>query len=223
MIRLEHVTKTFNEGKPNAFSALEDVTMHVHQGEVVVLKGVSGSGKSTLLSVIASMLKPTSGSVNVRGEAISKLPDYHASMYRNRHIGFVFQSFNLFDRLSVRENIALPLLVNEDVKQMDDAVIQAMERANIVHKADQYVQDLSGGEKQRCAIARALVNDPEIILCDEPTANLDHHNSLNFLESVEMLKRLGKTVVIATHDPVFETLSAVDRYIEIEDGRIRSS
>ena len=221
MIDLQKVTMTFNEGRPNAATVLRDIDLHVESGETVVLEGVSGSGKSTLLSIIASLLKPTSGRVEIKGEPVNKLPDLHASRFRNDHIGFIFQSFNLFERLSVHDNVVLPLLVTErSQKEADADARKAMELANIIHKQEQSVEDLSGGEKQRCAIARALVNDPEIILCDEPTANLDRENSLLFLESVRSMKALGKTILIATHDPIFRSLESVDRVIRIDNGMI---
>jgi putative ABC transport system ATP-binding protein len=224
MIDLQHVTMTFNEGRSNAATVLRDIDLHVEPGETIVLEGVSGSGKSTLLSIIASLLKPTSGRVEIKGELVNKLPDLHASRFRNDHIGFIFQSFNLFERLSVHDNVVLPLLVTErSQKEADADARKAMELANIIHKQEQSVEDLSGGEKQRCAIARALVNDPEIILCDEPTANLDRDNSLLFLESVQNMKAMGKTILIATHDPIFNSLECVDRIIRIDNGMIPSS
>jgi len=152
------------------------------------------------LSLIAALIKPTSGEIKVDGKFVAKLPDLHASLYRLKDIGFIFQSFNLFENLKVSH---------------------ALELANISHKKTQSVKNLSGGEKQRTAIARALVNDPKIILCDEPTANLDRANSLTFIEVLRELKRLEKTIVIATHDPLFESLDFVDRVINIENGEIR--
>ena len=224
MIRIEHLEKVYNEGASNSYTALHDINLHIRPSETVVLKGVSGSGKSTLLSIIATLIKPSSGALLVDGEQIAKLPDTHASYFRNTHIGFIFQAFNLFDELSVKDNVALPLIVTEDSqKRIDEKVQEAMVIAHISHKQDQAVQNLSGGEKQRCAIARALVHEPHIILCDEPTANLDRENSLKFIEVLKQFKAMGKTVVIATHDPLFDELESVDRTVLIENGKIVTS
>ncbi len=222
MIKIEHLNKIFNENRSNAYVALKDINLHIKPAQTVVIKGVSGSGKSTLLSIIATLIKPSSGSLMVDEQMIAKLPDTHASHFRNVHIGFIFQAFNLFDELSVKDNVAMPLIVSENRQErIDKKVLEAMELANITHKKDQSVHNLSGGEKQRCAIARALVHNPHIILCDEPTANLDRENSLKFIEILKSFKALGKTVVIATHDPLFDNLESVDRTILIEDGKIR--
>jgi len=219
MIILENVNKIYNENRANSFHALKDISLHVREGELVILKGVSGSGKSTLLSIIGSLIKPSSGSVIVDGDSIAKLPDLHASHFRAKKLGFIFQSFNLFEALSVADNVATPL-INQPLtpKQLSLHVKKAMSIAQIDHKADSDVRLLSGGEKQRCAIARALVNDAKIILCDEPTANLDADNSQKFIQTLLELNRLGKTVVVATHDTLFETLEC--RVIDIKNGEL---
>ncbi len=221
MIQVENVSKIFNEGAEQAFSALKSVNLTVKRGETIILSGVSGSGKSTLLSLIAALDKPSSGKITVGGELISKLPDLHASAYRAKRIGVVFQHFNLLEDLSVEENVIVPLIHSglplSTIQQMAQ---KSMQSAAIEHKAVQSVNRLSGGEKQRCAIARALVHDPELILCDEPTANLDRANSLKFIEMLEILHGMGKTMIVATHDPLFEHLSFVSRVVHMEDGRI---
>jgi len=200
---------------------LRAIDLEVGAGEMVVLSGVSGSGKSTLLSLIAALDKPSSGKIVVGGEPISKLPDLHASAYRAKAIGVIFQHFNLLDALSVEENVIVPLIPSgvayPTLKQMAS---KSMQMASIEHKATQQVKALSGGEKQRCAIARALVHDPKLILCDEPTANLDRANSLKFIAMLKTLHAQGKTIIVATHDPLFESLDFVDRLIGMEDGKI---
>ena len=221
MIQFKNLNLTFNPNAANEFKALKNINLHITKHKLVILKGVSGSGKSTLLSLISALIKPTSGEIKVDGKLIAKLPDFHASRFRSKDIGFIFQSFNLFESLSVKENIALPLIpLKLSQKEIDDKVNHALSLANIEHKKNQSVKDLSGGEKQRCAIARALVNNPKIILCDEPTANLDRANSLAFIEVIKTLKSLEKTIVIATHDPLFESLDFVDEVINIENGEI---
>jgi len=224
MVVLEDVIKIYNEGTPQAFEALKSIDLHICLGETIILNGVSGSGKSTLLSLIAALDKPSSGKIVVRGELISKLPDLHASEYRAKHIGVVFQHFNLLEELSVEENVIVPLVNAQlSLPTIRKMALESMDRAGIVHKATRPVKELSGGEKQRCAIARALVHKPELILCDEPTANLDKENSLKFIEMLEMLHTMGKTIIVATHDPLFETLSFVSRVIHMEDGKIVDS
>ena len=224
MIHLKGINKIHSQCGPAEFQSLFDITFDVREGELVILKGVSGSGKSTLLSIIGALQKPTSGAVEVEGRAIAKLPDLHASSFRARTIGFIFQTFNLFDEFTVAENVALPLVpTGIPQKEIDKNVVRALELTNISHKATQSVRDLSGGEKQRTSIARALVNDAKIILCDEPTANLDLENSLAFMGILKDLKSLGKTILMATHDPLFADLEVVDRVLEIEAGRITGS
>lgn len=221
MIKIKNLNKIFYENTNKEFYALKDINLNIKKSSCVVLKGVSGSGKSTLLSLIATLQKPTSGEIVVEDESIAKLPDFHASNFRARKIGFIFQSFNLFNELSVKDNISLPLIpLGFSQKQIDEKVINTLKLANILHKKDELVSNLSGGEKQRCAIARALVNNCEIILCDEPTANLDYENSKNFIEILKELKELKKTIIIATHDPIFDNLDFVDFEILIKNGQI---
>ncbi len=221
MIHIQNLTKTFNPGTPQEFTALRDITFDVGENELVLLKGVSGSGKSTLLAIVASMLKPTSGEVIVEGKHVAKLPDLHASRFRATTIGFIFQSFNLLGHLSVADNVSVPLIpLGLRQKEIDQKVERALRIANIVHKKETHAHALSGGEKQRCAIARALVSDPKLILCDEPTANLDRENALVFVEAVKDLKKRGYTLVIATHDTLFDDLAEVDQVIRIENGVI---
>jgi len=188
----------------------------------VVLKGVSGSGKTTLLSILAGLDRPTSGKLLVEGEAIAKLPDLHLSQFRARRIGMIFQHYNLMEHLSVEENVMVPLIpAGMDAVRIARRVDAALEHANIAHKRTTPAARLSGGEKQRTSIARALAADPAIILCDEPTANLDRANSLRFIEILAQLHSEGKTIVIATHDPLFDDLPFTARIVEMEDGRIK--
>ncbi len=220
-ILIENLYKIYNENKENEFYALKNINLEINNGEIIILKGKSGSGKSTLLSVIGGISKPTQGNMVVNGENISKLPDIFVSKYRNEEVGFIFQSFNLINGLNTYDNVLAPLVLkNFRAKEIDDKVNLALELANIKHKAKQSVESLSGGEKQRCAIARALVMNPSIILADEPTANLDKSNSLIFIEILKKFKDLKKTVIVATHDTMFDNLDFVDRYIDIKDGEI---
>ncbi|RXI44377.1 ABC transporter ATP-binding protein [Malaciobacter mytili] len=221
MIKIKNLHKIFNQNKKNEFIALQDINLEIKKEEIVLLKGISGSGKSTLLSIISSLQKPTSGDIIVDNEHIAKLPDLHASFFRNKKIGYVFQDFNLISSLNVYQNVMTPLIVqNLNTKQIEQKVLKALEIANIVHKKEELVSNLSGGEKQRVAIARALVCDANILLFDEPTANLDKDNSLKFLEALESFKALGKTVVIATHDSIFEQSRVISKVINMQNGKL---
>lgn len=221
MIELKNITKEYALSKTDKVVALSDINLKIKEGEVVVLKGASGSGKSSILSLIAALSKPTSGEIVVEGKQISKLSDNFASVYRRDNIGFVFQKYNLLPNLSVSENILLPLIpLNPYASDAQRKLLQVMELFHIAHKADTLVKNLSGGEQQRVAIARANINNPKIILADEPTANLDAKLSLNFIEILKELKSLNKTIIIATHDPLFFDLDFVDSFVEIHNGTI---
>jgi putative ABC transport system ATP-binding protein len=221
MIKITNLNKVFNENTKKEFHALKNINLEIKTSSCVILKGISGSGKSTLLSIIGTLLKPTSGDIKIDEDSIAKLPDLHASNFRAKKLGFIFQSYNLFSELNVKDNISITLIpLGFTQKQINEMTQEAMNLANIEHKKDELVYNLSGGEKQRCAIARALVNNPDIILCDEPTANLDYDNSINFIETLKELKKLNKTIIVATHDPIFEKLDFVDEIINIKNGMI---
>lgn len=221
MIKIENLNKIFNENTKKEFQALKNINLEITNSSCIILKGISGSGKSTLLSIIGTLLKPTSGNIQIDNENVAKLPDLHASNFRARKLGFIFQSYNLFDTLSVKDNVSISLIpLGFSQKQIDEMSLKALELANIHHKKDELVYNLSGGEKQRCAIARAMVNNPEIILCDEPTANLDYDNSIIFIETIKKLKALNKTIIVATHDPIFDNLEFVDKIVNIKNGII---
>lgn len=221
MIKFKDVTKHYKVNKENSIHALRGINLEIEEGEVVLLKGASGSGKSTMLSLIAALSKPTTGEVIVDHKKISKLSDNFASLYRRDNIGFIFQKYNLIPNLSVKDNILVPLiplnLESNDLKTRLESVAQ---RFHIAHKLDVEVQNLSGGEQQRVAIARSYVNTPKIILADEPTANLDKELSLKFIDIIKELKSFHTTIVIATHDPLFFGLDLIDREIEVSNGEI---
>lgn len=221
MIELKNITKIYDLNKNNQVVALKDINLSISEGELIILKGSSGSGKSTILSLIAALNKPTSGEVIVDEKKISKLPDNFASTYRRDNIGFIFQKYNLIADISVKENILLPLIpLNPDTDELDEQLQLVMEKFKISHKKESLVKNLSGGEQQRVAIARANINDPKIILADEPTANLDKKLSLHFIDILRELKDSGKTIVVATHDPLFFDLDFVDRAIKVSNGTI---
>ena len=219
MIQFKNIIKKYEINHNNITTALDGINLHIKEGELVVLKGSSGSGKSSILSLIAALSKPTSGEVIVDGKGISKLPDDFASVYRRDNIGFIFQKYNLIPTLSVRENILLPLVpLNLDASVTDDKLDKVIDRFHISHKIDAIVKNLSGGEQQRVAIARANINDPKIIIADEPTANLDEKLSIAFVQTLKEMKASKKTIIVATHDPLFFDLDFVDRVVEINKG-----
>ena len=216
MIQLVNVNKSFKK-----VQVLQNISLEIKEAQCVVLSGVSGSGKSTLLSIVGSLQKASSGIVEVDEMNLSKLNDDRLSDFRSNTIGFVTQSFHLFDALSVRENILPALLLSGlSQKEINARLEEVMQIANIQHKEDAVVSTLSGGEKQRCVIARALVNKPKILLFDEPTANLDTNNSLSFIKIMNKLKEEGKTILIATHDPLISTLDFIDKVFHMKDGKI---
>ena len=221
MINIRGVSLVYNQGKQNEFCALKNINLDINNGELVILKGVSGSGKSTLLSLIALLQKPTSGEILIDGTNIAKLPDAFCSEFRHKRLGLVFQNFNLIEGLSVYENLLAPFaLTNFKANVREEMIKKALELANISHKRDENVSNLSGGERQRCAVARALSMDADIILADEPTANLDRQNARAFLSLLESFKALKKSVIVATHDSIFDELSATDRVVSLQNGEI---
>ncbi len=221
IIEIEELNKIIDIGNVQTM-ILKEINLQVFKGECVVLKGESGSGKTTLLSIIAGMDRPSSGRVMVAGELVSKLPDMHISHFRARKIGMVFQHFNLLEHFSAAENVMIPLIpLNTNMQEVRKQTALSLELANIAHKADIEVGRLSGGEKQRVAIARALVSNPDIILCDEPTANLDRENTLKFIEILDALHQMGKTILVATHDPLFDALPFPSRILPISDGSLQ--
>ncbi len=221
MIELKNITKNYEINKNNIVRAVNNINLLIKQGELIVLKGASGSGKSTILSLIASLSKPTTGEVIVDDKRVSKLPDNFASMYRREDIGFIFQKYNLIPTLSVKENILLPLIPqNPSEKEASKLLNNVMKRFKIEHKSDAIVKNLSGGEQQRVAIARSQINNPKIVIADEPTANLDKELSEHFISILKELKSDDKTIIVATHDPLFFELDFVDRVIELSNGEI---
>ncbi|MSN96509.1 ABC transporter ATP-binding protein [Campylobacter sp. FMV-PI01] len=198
MIEVKNISKIFNENKNNEFCALKNVNFSVKKGEIFFLKGVSGSGKSTLLNIMAGLLKPSEGEIFMDGENISKLSIKFASKFRREKIGMIFQNFNLIPTLSVFDNIIIPTLPDKLDKKA--FAFELLDKFNIFSKKYELTKNLSGGEQQRVAIIRALINNPSIILADEPSANLDRYLSEKLIEYFFNIK--GITIVISTHDPL---------------------
>jgi len=221
LIWTTQVTKIYNPRKPDEILAVDDVSLHIEKGEVVVLKGPSGSGKTTLLSLIGCMGRPTSGRIVIEGKDVAKLPERFLTLIRRRTFGIIFQQFNLIRNVSVLENVLLPLYpVEISFAEMRLRGGKILEDLGIQDKMHMKVNKLSGGEQQRVAIARALINGPEIIIADEPTAHLDRKLSTDLLRILEDLNTAGKTIVIATHDPFVYDHHFVKRTVEMRDGRL---
>ena len=221
MIELNSVNKIYNQGQPNEVQALHDINLSIAEGSVVCLRGASGSGKSTLLSIIGCIFPPTSGRAIVAGKPLARLPDRFMTIHRRRTIGFIFQQFNILPDLTVMDNVALPLLplgVSPAERRRRAGLL--LERLDINHRRQFPAGQISGGELQRVAIARALINDQPIVLADEPTAHLDTRLSKEFMNIMSDLKKAGKTLVIASHDPLVTENEAIDRIIDVKDGRI---
>lgn len=221
LIELSGVSKIYNQGKANEVRALSDIDLEVEQGSMVCLKGPSGSGKSTLLAIIGCIFPPTSGRAAIVGRQLARLPDRFLTLHRRETIGFIFQRFNILSELTVLDNITLPLLpLGVSPKERRQRAETLMERFAISHRARFPAGQISGGELQRVAIARALINNQPIILADEPTAHLDTVLSREFMEIMQQLKATGKTIVIASHDPLVFEHPAIDRTVIIKDGSI---
>jgi len=220
IVEISNLFKSYQNGN-RVYEVLKDINLELKEGELLILEGVSGSGKSTLLSLIAGMEKPTKGKLEVLGEPIAKLPDMHISSFRATKIGMIFQHFNLIENFSVEDNIMLPLAnQNISLKEAKKLAKEALDKLNIQNLSHKDVKYLSGGQKQRVAIARAIVTKPKLLLCDEPTANLDRENAKVFIELLTKLNKEGLSAIVATHDPIFRELLKDAKIVKIEQGQI---
>ena len=221
MIELYNITKTFNPGKENQFVALKDISLTIEQNRITVLKGPSGSGKTTLASLVGCMSRPTSGRIKINGRETTSLPERFLADIRRDNFGFIFQRFNLITGISVLENTLLPthpMGISTSVAKKK--AIALLEKLNIHSKIRQEVENLSSGEQQRVAIARALINAPLFIIADEPTAHLDQNMAVKFIDIVSALQAEGKTLLIASHDPLLCDSAIVHRVFELHDGQL---
>jgi putative ABC transport system ATP-binding protein len=221
MIELDDIHKAFNQGQPNEYWALSGINLTVAARQVTALSGPSGSGKTTLLTLLGCLARPTRGRVRLRDEDVSGLPERFLTEIRRRTFGFVFQQFNLVRGLSALDNVMLPAYpLGLPYGQLREKAENQLAGLDLGHRRDARVEWLSGGEQQRVAIARALINDPEVIIADEPTANLDTALSLQFLDILSRLIDEGRTVVLTSHDPLVVESSVVDRVVRLRDGRL---
>lgn len=220
IINLEHVTKRFEVGD-GEFTALKDINLQFNKGEFAGLVGPSGSGKTTLLNIIGSLDSPTEGKAIVMGKNISELTHKQSAMLRNIHIGFIFQVYNLLPVYTVFENVEFSLILqNKSTDERKKAVMEALDWVGLADMANKKPSKLSGGEGQRVAIARAMVKRPDMVLADEPTANLDAKNAHIILKTMKDLnKELNTTFLFSTHDE--KVMGYLDRMIHLEDGRVK--
>jgi len=218
MIQVNQVSKTFHEGTPKAFSALEDISFEVPKNQTLILEGPSGSGKSTLLALIAGLYAPSRGEIIIDGTPISRLPEHFSAAFRRKRVGYIFQNFHLIPTLSLLENILIPAL--PDGANAIDYAKKLISDFGLDAKTNTLASVLSGGEQQRVALIRALVRNPDIILADEPTANLDHTLTQTLLDAFETMKKEGKTLIISSHDPLLLNWGGVERTISLKHGKL---
>jgi putative ABC transport system ATP-binding protein len=220
MIKIEKLTKAYRTDDIET-TALNEVSFEIQQGEFVAVMGPSGCGKSTLLNVLGMLDNPNGGSYQFNGTEISHLNERQRSQIRKENIGFVFQNFNLIDELSVYENVELPLIYNNiSKKERRERVEEIIQRIGIAHRSKHFPQQLSGGQQQRVAVARALVNKPDLILADEPTGNLDSANGNEVMELLCELNEQGTTIIMVTHST--HDASYSNRRINLLDGQVLS-
>ncbi len=218
LLKLVNIKKSFGEGEARV-EVLKGIDLEIKKGEYISLVGPSGSGKSTLMYLMGLLDKPSSGEIFIEGRSVVNLNDEEISALRNRFIGFVFQQFNLIPKLTVFENVILPYVYSrekgKDIKKRAEELLTYL---GIWEKRNNYPNELSGGQQQRTAIARALIMEPELILADEPTGNLDTKTGGEIIKILEELNKKGKTVIIVTHDP--SIAKRAKRRIKIKDGKI---
>ncbi|MDD1671599.1 MAG: ABC transporter ATP-binding protein [Methanomicrobiales archaeon] len=218
IITFDHVTKVYSLPAGDVV-ALNDVSMDVLPGEFIAVMGPSGSGKSTMLNLIGCLDVPTSGKVFIKGHDIRTMADTDLTRLRRDHIGFVFQQFNLLPLLNVVENVEFPLILKCGRKECGLKAYEVIRAVGLEEGLDTHTpSELSGGQQQRVAIARALVNDPDIIICDEPTGNLDSKSGATIMEVLASMNQRGKTIIVVTHDPKIAAFAR--RTLELLDGRI---
>jgi putative ABC transport system ATP-binding protein len=219
VIKAEKVSKWYNPGKSDEVRAVEGVSLEISENQMVVLYGPSGSGKTTLLGLLATIDRPTHGTITLYGRNVTLLSDLELSRIRREMIGIVFQSFHLFSGISAWENVSYPLIpMGIKAKERYARAADLLRRLGLGDRLFHSPEELSGGQQQRVAIARALVNDPKILVADEPTSNIDEDSVRTLLEIFAELKKQGKTIIVSSHDPVFR--SQGDVLFSLNRGRL---
>lgn len=217
-IRLRGIKKLYQVGTQQV-AALNGIDLDIKKGEFAALMGPSGSGKSTLMNILGCLDRPTIGSYELEGQEVAHLSDDQLALTRNKHIGFVFQNFNLLSRISSLDNVALPLVyAGVPAEEREERAMHFLEAVGLADRADHLPNELSGGQRQRVAIARALVNDPEIIMADEPTGNLDTKSTKEIMEIFERMHSMGRTIILVTHEP--DIAVCASRQLLVRDGVI---
>jgi putative ABC transport system ATP-binding protein len=218
MIALKHISRLYRSDEIET-TALLDVNLNINRGEFVAIMGPSGCGKSTLLNILGTIDRPTSGAYMFEGADLATMSEAGLADHRANHLGFIFQSFNLVDDLTIRENIELGLLYRKNLSGSRKAMVEeAMDQVGIAHRARHYPHQLSGGQQQRAAIARAIVGAPSLLLADEPTGNLDSENGHQVMEILKSLNASGVTVIMVTHSQ--SQADQASRVVNILDGRM---
>ena len=218
MVSTQDLEKTYRLGN-RKIEVLRDISFQIPKAKFVVIGGPSGSGKTTLLNIISGIDRPTKGKITVAGLELTDRDEDFLSDFRCNHIGFVFQSYNLVSTLTVAENVAFPMeWMQKSADEIEKRVSDLVKTVGLEHRENHFPSQLSGGEQQRVAFARALANDPELILADEPTGNLDVKNAKKILEVLQLLKQKGKTVIVSTHD--LEIRQLTDQVLCLEEGRL---
>ncbi len=218
ILKVKKLRKVYN----NKTDAINNIDFEINQGEFIGIMGPSGSGKTTLLNILSGIVKPTSGEIEILGQNVKRISKNEMTFFRRKHLGFVFQDFNLLDSLTLEENIMLPLsLESYEEEEMNKKINKVIKMLNIESAKDKYPSSVSGGQQQRTAIGRAIINEPDIIFADEPTGNLDWDSSKIVMNHFEKLNLQNKnTILVVTHDPF--TASYCNRIIFIKDGMIHS-
>lgn len=219
LLEVRKLEKIYGSRGGNRTAALQGVSFAVEEGEYTAIMGESGSGKTTLLSLLAALDKPTAGEVLLEGQSLSAIPGRRLSAFRRDHLGFVFQDCSLLDTFSLGDNIILPLvLANLPFREMTDRLLPLAERLGIHRLLNKYPYEVSGGQKQRCAVARALITEPQLVLADEPTGALDSRSSGSLLDLFGEINRAGQTIVMVTHS--VEAASHAGRVLFLRDGQV---
>lgn len=219
LIRAKNLKKEYGNGEL-VTEVLKGLSFNIEHGEFVSIMGPSGSGKSTLMHILGLLEKASSGLYEFEGEDVTKLNDDRLAFLRNKKVGFVFQTFNLLPKMTVLENVKLPLIYSENKKNMEKRAAEVLESVGLGERLNYFPNQISGGQKQRVAISRALINKPSVIFADEPTGNLDSKSSAQIMDIFKKLNKEGNTIILVTHE--LETAEYAERMIKIKDGLIES-
>ncbi|WP_302512659.1 ABC transporter ATP-binding protein [uncultured Ruminococcus sp.] len=216
-LEIQQIKKHFGEGESRV-DVLRGIDINIEKGEICVLLGPSGSGKSTLLNIIGGIETPDSGKITIHGETIGKMNEKNLTLYRRKHLGYIFQMYNLIPNLNIKENVEVGAYLSDNPLDVDDL----LKTLGLYEHRHKLPNQLSGGQQQRTAIGRAVVKNPDILLCDEPTGALDYHTSKEILKLLEDVSRkYGNTVVMVTHNDALQNMA--DRVVKLRDGKIRKN